>query len=380
MFAACAYRYTRYSKDAARGHETREEDSMFPLDPATGPDESPRARARRPVPRRSADGAAGPGEGGGPPGPADGTPGPRPDTISAQAVAQGGTFVRPGAIAWGKAPGGPGNGPPGADEVVQKALAALAEGDGDARDLLDELARARVWVPLPAGPGPVTDGSAVTLPVVTYLGADFVPCFTSAERLARYAGRRRARAADARRIPHIVVPAAALARRLPPGLGMALNPGAETSLPIYPEGVAYLAAGHRQAAGEGPRIRVGHPPAEPDALLREVGRELRRLPAVAAASRAWLTVAGEGEGLVLSVRLDDPASAAAHTAVVEAVERALASLPRQPGHPVDVTFPGESAPDVVDDWIAGHASPFYTRDGGASAQCPHPGPSAGLVT
>lgn len=30
-------------------------------------------------------------------------------------------------------------------------------------DLLEELARARLWVPLPAG-GPVTDGSAVALP------------------------------------------------------------------------------------------------------------------------------------------------------------------------------------------------------------------------
>jgi len=288
---------------------------MFPLDPASGPGERPRA----------------------------------------QAVLHGGTFVRPGAIAWGEAPGG-GREPSDADaacDEVEKALTAMARGDAQPNDLLDELARARIRVPLPTGPRPVTDGSAVALPVVTYLGAEFVPCFTSAERLAQYTGKRLQRTADARRIPHIVVPAAALARRLPPGLGLALNPGAEASFPIYPEGVAYLA---------GEEVRVGPPPAEPDTLLREVGHRLRQLPAVVAASRAWLSVPGAGEGLVFSVTLEDPASATAHTAVVGAIEQAVASLPRQPRHPIDVTFPGESAPDVVDDWIAAHPCPFYIRD------------------
>jgi type III secretion system (T3SS) SseB-like protein len=289
---------------------------MFPLDPASGPGERPRERA----------------------------------------MTHGGTFVRPGAIAWGQAPCAPGRGPCDADaacDEVEKALTAMARGDGQPNDLLDELARARIRVPLPAGPRLVTDGSAVALPVVTYLGAEFVPCFTSARRLARYAGKRLQRSADARRIPHIVVPAAALARQLPPGLGMALNPGAEASFPIYPEGVAYLA---------GEEVRVGPPPAEPDTLLREVGRHLRQLPAVVAASRAWLSVPGAGEGLVFSVTLEDPASPTAHAAVVGAIEQAVASLPRQPGYPIDVTFPGESAPDVVDDWIAAHPCPFYIRD------------------
>ena len=295
------------------------------------------------------------------PGPEEGGARPLSDIVPAQAMAQGGTFVRPGAIAWGEAPGAPHD---TACEVVEKALAAMTAG-GHPNGLLDELARARVWIPLPEGRIPVTDGSAVTLPVVTYLGADFVPCFTSAERLAHYEGCPIRQASDARRIPHIVVPAAALARRLPPGLGLVLNPGAEASAPIFPEGVAHL-AGERdggpggQAAGD---VRVGHPPAEPDALLAEVARVLRQLPVVVAASRAWLTVSGSGEGLVLSVTLKDPASAAAREAVVGAIECAVASVPRPPGYPIDVTFPGESAPDVIDAWVAEHARPFYERAG-----------------
>lgn len=343
---------------------------MFPLDPATGPDEGPRARTPRPPSRRSVPGSVPPQRSDGESPPARAAAGP--DIVPAQALAQGGTFVRPGAIVWGEARGGASAEPDASCEVVEKALAAMAPvfgnaDDGQVCDLLDELARARVWVPLPDRQQPVTDGCAVDLPVVTYLGADFVPCFTSAEQLSRYAGRRLERASDARRVPHIVVPAAALARRLPPGLGMALNPGARASAPISACGVAYLAGGcsgekHNGDTG-GRSVRVGHPPSEPTALLREVARTLRQLPGVAAASRAWLSIPGSGEGLVLSVTLDDPASEDARTAVVRAIERAVASAPQRPQHPIDVTFPGEAAPDIVDNWIAGHAGSFYTRDG-----------------
>jgi hypothetical protein len=80
----------------------------------------------------------------------------------------------------------------------------------------------------------------VLLPTVTYLGAEFVPAFTSAGRLAIWLGRDPVPPFAA--MPHIVVPAAELARRMPSGVGIALNPGAEASVPIYPEGVGYLAA------------------------------------------------------------------------------------------------------------------------------------------
>jgi hypothetical protein len=281
--------------------------------------------------------------------------------VPAQAMAHGGTFVRPGALAWG----GIREAPVGAYsscETVEQVLAAAVKDPGRLNDLLDELARARLWVPLPTR-GPITDGSAVALPTVTYLGAEFVPCFTSVQRLSCWPGRAEAvslawqRSGDTRVVPHIVVPAMDLAGRLPAGLGLAVNPGAEASVPIYPEGVSYLATAPSRAIAQ-----VGHPPNEPEALLREVSWYLRSLPAVRHASRAWLSVPGRGEGLIISVTLDDPASEPARQAVLRVIERAVAAVPHQVSFPIDVTFPGESEPDLVDEWVAGNTKPFYTCD------------------
>lgn len=338
--------------------------------------------------------------------PAQPLPPPPADVLPAQAMARGGTFVRPGAIAWGGTRDAPDGAQPSC-ESVEQVLTAVVKDPERMSDLLDELARARLWIPLPVGRRPVTDGSAVALPTVIYLGAEFVPCFTSIQRLSRWAGsaeappaadagpaageyqlgdveRRWQRAGDDRVVPHIVVPAAAVARYLPAGLGLALNPGAEASVTIYPEGVAYLAAAEdpaRQDTGDATAaaaartaaaadsargaqagVRISHPPAEPGALLREVRSGLHSLSAVRQASRAWLSVPGQGEGLIISVTLDDPASEPAREAVVWAIEQAVAAVPLQVPFPVDVTFPGESEPDFVDDWVARNTEPFYTRD------------------
>jgi hypothetical protein len=271
-------------------------------------------------------------------------------------MAHGGTFVRPGALAWSR-PGR--HARPGSDSaVVEEALATAVKDPHRVTDLLDVLREARLWLPLPEGDGPVTDGSAVHLPTVTYLGAEFVPAFTSDERLVVWPLGNlvppQSRPGQAAGVPHIVVPAAELARLLPPGVGIALNPGAEASVPIYPEGIGYL-------AGLGTaEVRVGHPPAEPAALLAKVRAALASVPAVRHASRAWLSVTGHGEGLVISVTLRDPAHEAAQHAVIEAIERAAVTVPHQ--FPVDVTFPGEGEPDQVDRWIAAHAEPFYSSD------------------
>jgi hypothetical protein len=58
--------------------------------------------------------------------------------------------------------------------------------------------------------------------------------------------------------------------------------------------------------------------------------------------------------------LHDPGSSSAHQDVVEAIEHAVGAVPDQ-GFPIDVTFPGEGAPDEVDEWIAAYAQPFYIR-------------------
>jgi hypothetical protein len=236
--------------------------------------------------------------------------------------------------------------------AVEHALAAAVKDPDRVTDLLDELSRGRLWLPLPDDGQPVTDGSAVSLPTVTYLGAEFVPAFTSARQLAARHG------SDA---PHIVVPAAQLARLLPAGVGIALNAGAEASIPISPEGVSYLAADAiTLVSANGAAVRVGRPPADPVTLLTEIRTELGTIPDVREASRAWLSVAGQGEGLVISVTLHDPCSQAAHGQVISAIERAVGALP-EPGFPIDVTFPGETGADQVDEWISAHAEPFYIR-------------------
>jgi hypothetical protein len=284
----------------------------------------------------------------------------------ASALTRDRSFVRPGAIACGSNVEGP-EGSYASCEVIEQVLASVAKDADRVTDLLDELSRARLWVPLP-GSGHVVTGSAVSLPVVTYLGTEFVPAFTSRQRLNRWVapGGHKKRLIPAQRVPgtpgivpHIVVPAAALARRLPAGLGIALNPGAPTSVPIYPEGVADLAAAQLVAGNT--TIRLGNPPAEPVALLGELRNALRELPTVRHASRAWLSVPGRGEGLVISVQLDDPASKPAHDAVVTVIERAAACLAQQAVYPIDVTFPGETEADQIDVWMEANAAPFYVR-------------------
>jgi SseB protein N-terminal domain/SseB protein C-terminal domain len=262
-------------------------------------------------------------------------------------MAHGGTFVRPGALAWSR----PGTIAPARDAaIIEEALATAVKDPSRVTDLLDELRQARLWLPLPAD-GPVTDGSAVHLPTVTYLGAEFVPAFTSFERLVAWPLGTLVPPQN-KPVPHIVVPAAELARLLPPGVGIALNPGAEASVPIYPEGIGYLAG---LGAAE---VHVGHPPAEPVALLDQIRAALASVPDVRHASRAWLSVAGHGEGLVISVTLRDPASEAAQRAAIEAIEQAAAAIPHQ--FPIDATFPGDGVPDDLDAWIVANAQPFYT--------------------
>jgi hypothetical protein len=299
------------------------------------------------------------------------------------ASSNGGTIMRPGAVAWGD-PGATANLQPGSEPVnfatpaeIEHALAAAAQDPARVTDLLDELSRGRLWLPLPDDKRPVTDGSAVTLPTVTYHGAEFVPAFTSVGELAAWnqsADLPRRGSVPASRLPeedqhprlstatpHIVVPAAELARLLPADMGIALNPGTAASIPIYPDGVGYLAADPIPVAvTDGAQFRVGRPPADPVALLTEMRTVLGSIPDVEEASRAWLSIPGQGEGLVISVTLHDPASETAQLDVISAIERAVDAVPG-PGFPIDVTFPGESEPDQVDEWISAHAEPFYTR-------------------
>lgn len=201
---------------------------MLPIDPGDGP------------------GSSLPG-GGDPHGPPVVAPTqPLTDIVPLQAMAHGGTIIRPGAVAWG---GMRDVHRHASCEAVEQAIAAAAASPDQLPALLTELAAARLWVPLPAAARPFTDGTSVRLPLVSHDGTDFVPCFTSVLRLTAWVDQADApgqRAGDPRTVPsvvvpHIVVPAAGLAARLPGGIGLALNPDSVPGLPLYPECVPHLA-------------------------------------------------------------------------------------------------------------------------------------------
>jgi len=166
--------------------------------------------------------------------------------VPLDAMATGGTIIRPGAVAWGGARYARDTGYSSC-EAIEQTLTAVTRDPSELPALLAELAIARLWVPLPAQHRPFTDGAAVRLPLVGYRGTDFVPCFTSVQRLtawAELASSQRAgdaRAVPQRVVPHIVVPAAGLARRLPAEVGLAINPDSVPGIPLYPECVPHLA-------------------------------------------------------------------------------------------------------------------------------------------
>jgi type III secretion system (T3SS) SseB-like protein len=245
------------------------------------------------------------------------------------------------------------------EEAVELALAAAVADAAHIPDLLDVLRTARLWLPLPADGTPAIRGTAVTLPTVSYLGCDFVPAYSSAS-LLRQLARAEQPAAAEETVPCLVVRAADLARLLPPSIGIALNAGASESVPVYPQGVAHLAAG--STSSDLDRVTVGPLPVRPDRLLADIAAGLMQIAAVRDASAAWLSVQFVGEGLLISVTLDDPADDSVRDIVAGAIERAAWQAPSQDaGFPIDVTFPGEREADHIDERITAFATPFYRR-------------------
>jgi hypothetical protein len=247
--------------------------------------------------------------------------------------------------------------------AVEQALAAAITDAGRIGDLLEVLRTARLWLPLPADGTQAINGTAVTLPIVSYLGSDFVPAYSSAGLLQQFA---RPDVADQPAtappapVPHVVVRAADLARLLPASIGIALNAGASESVPVYPAGVSYLAAG--EDAADADSISVAPLPVRPDALLAGTAAGLMTIAAVRDASAAWLTVRSAGEGLLVAVTLDDPADVSVQDLVVGAVERAAwEAAPEDAAFPIDVTFLGSGDSGHIDEYVAAVGRPFYRR-------------------
>ena len=319
---------------------------------------------------------------------------PRPlrDIVPAQAMAHGGTIIRPGAVAWGglrdQRDSGYSSG-----ESIERILASAVADPGLLPALLAELAGTRLWVPLPVRRRPFTDGTAVRLPLVGYARPAPTSCPASPRCSASPRGRttsRRTRAAGARRGVPVRRQRTAVAAggRRPGGAargGARGRPGQAAAGRPRPRAqprrrarasrstrsrVSYLARLDRRGAAT---LGLGHPPTEPLALLDEApGPAAARCAPCASASRAWLSVPGRGEGLVIAVALDDPASEparagrhrrAADGRRVGAAARPVPGRRHLPRPPAASGRPAASPAPTSSPSGCRNTRPFYTRAG-----------------
>ena len=293
---------------------------------------------------------------------------PLTDIVPPQAMANGGTIIRPGAVAWGGTrEGGP---QPGrrysSCEAIERALAGVVANPARLPGLLTELATTRLWIPLPDRRRPFTDGAAVRLPLIGYQDIEFVPCFTSVQRLTAWA-----HLADAAAAGPATRGRSRTSWRLPrawPDGCRGHRAGAQPRQRPWPAALPGMRAVPRQPGGTMARIRHGPRRADraPAWRARHAARgvegALAALPVVRQAAAAWLAVPEEGAGLVIAVTLDDPADESGRVAAFDAIDRAAAAVSLRVPFPVDVMFPGEPpGPDAINDWVSGNIRPFYAR-------------------
>ncbi|WP_129842606.1 enhanced serine sensitivity protein SseB [Streptomyces sp. RFCAC02] len=237
------------------------------------------------------------------------------------------------------------------NELEEVLAGSLGVPDAGPR-LLKTLARSALWVPLPEGGG--RESRTLDLPTVQVNGGTFVPVFSSAEQL---------HLGGASHLPFAVAPAWEFARGLPPGIGVALNPGGTVGLPVPPGAVAELC---RATPGErlpgvptGARMRLFQPDWQDDPVdfLGAVTGELSALPGVRSARRGLASAEGAAPALYVGVELDG-LDDGHRLAVHDALGRALARHPVV--WPVQLVLL-DAADDPVVDWLRECVQPFYIR-------------------
>ncbi|MDI2129375.1 enhanced serine sensitivity protein SseB C-terminal domain-containing protein [Yinghuangia seranimata] len=229
---------------------------------------------------------------------------------------------------------------------VEQCLVAAMQDASRTGELIDALAEAEVWVPLPAGGGPAD--TELTLPTTEIGGMPYVPVFSSEEQFRRVAGP----------MPCTVAPVREFARGLPPHVGLAVNPGGEVGIPIPPEGVLELA--RMPGAGRmGARVTLAEPsPAEePYVLLAAAAEEFAVTPVVLTARRALGVVENDAPCLFIGIELDRWQEED-RRAAVGALERAVGRT----GAPWPVSLVLiDLAQDPIGDWMLDSVRPFYER-------------------
>jgi len=198
-------------------------------------------------------------------------------------------------------------------------------------------------VPLPEGAS--SDGKG-GLPIMMIDDAKYVAVYTSEEQFERCAGKYSA----------AVTPGRAFARTLPPDIGLAVNPGGEGGLPIFPAGVQVI-RGEETAAGAGTQITLGEPAEEPYALLEALREAFAAGSEVASARRAWAKVGDSLDGLLLGIEIktDDDQS---RRSALQAVATALGGSPVP--YTVNSVFLSDDRDPVVG-WFLENTQPFYVR-------------------
>ncbi|MGW3562322.1 enhanced serine sensitivity protein SseB [Streptomyces sp. NPDC000941] len=235
---------------------------------------------------------------------------------------------------------------------LEEVLVAAVDIPGAGARIVETLARSRIWVPLPNGGGP--DSNGLDLPTMEIEGGAYVPVFSSEQQFLQIVGAHMA---------FTVAPAVEFARGLPPQLGIAVNPGGPVGVPLPPLAVAELCrAGRSELDGPatGGRVRLFEPDwqDEPVDFLAAAGLEFGKVAGLRTARRALASVEGEPPALFVGVELDVPGPEGQATAV-EALGRALGAVPLP--WTVQLVLL-DIAQDPVTDWIRERVRPFYDRD------------------
>ncbi|WP_243639902.1 enhanced serine sensitivity protein SseB C-terminal domain-containing protein [Streptacidiphilus pinicola] len=232
------------------------------------------------------------------------------------------------------------------ENELELALAASVGDPGATPRLMEVLGRSHVWVPMPGGP--TRDGVTLDLPTTELAGQPFVPVFSSETQLRAVAGPE---------MSYAVAPVKELARGLPQGVGIAVNPEGAVGLPVPAAGVPDLCG---DPAEEGVRTTAWEPEPheEPYEYLAAAAGELAALPVVLTARRALVQVEGDPVKLFVGVQLAryEPED---HEAVGLALGRALGAVPLP--CEVSLVLLDAVAEDPTVRWMLTTVAPFFAR-------------------
>ena len=223
---------------------------------------------------------------------------------------------------------------------LEEELVAASQGRRTVQSWLEELAHAKVWVPLDRS----DDDASGTMRTITLDAKPYVPVFTSRHQLESTLGE----------APMVNPPMDEFVTYLPEGVGVAINPGGDLGMPLEAAAVQQLQGRPRTVKAER-SVMLGDPAVDPVDCRARVAALLRDISGVRAARRCWAAVGSQPPGLVLSVDLvqaDDHQRQAVMKAVAAAVENAT------PQYSVDVVFDADASEFTV--WMLANTTPFFT--------------------